>query len=323
MSTEHAGTANRDLVVSVAEPELLEALGEINGVRLLHWELDGPPPEPHIDLVVPRYIGANETLAHLEGVSTQLVQGQSIGYDGVAEYLPPGHRYANAATVHETSTAELAVGLTLAAQRGIVEFSREGGDVAWFTGASRPSLADRRVLIIGYGGIGKAVDRRLTGFEALVTRVATSPREEVGPEGTPVRVHGIDDLYALLPDAEIVILTVPLNDTTHHLVNAETLALLPDGALVVNVARGQVIDTDALVAAVRAGRVRAALDVTDPEPLPSDHPLWGLHEVIITPHVGGDSTAMRPRVVALIKRQIARLRRGEPVENVVIEGDPQ
>ncbi|MGO1809374.1 MAG: 2-hydroxyacid dehydrogenase [Canibacter sp.] len=307
-----------EIVVSIADQPLLEALGEVAGVRFVAWDLKTPAPEKHIDIVVPPYWGGARSLKNLESVSTKLVQWQSIGYDPVSKYLPAGHTVANAKTVHETSTAELALGLMLAGQRGIDGFIRAGSACTWF-GNSRPSLADRNVTIVGYGGVGRAVDARLQGFETLVTRVASTARDEIAPFGEETRVHGIDELDKILPKTEILVITVPLTDHTHHLVDADKLALLPDDALVVNVARGKVIDQDALVAETRSGRLRAALDVMTPEPLPKDHPLWSIENVLITPHVGGDSTAMLPRVKALIHRQIEHLKQGEPFENVVIE----
>ncbi len=131
-------------------------------------------------------------------------------------------------------------------------------------------------------------------------------------------MHGIDELPALLPTAEIVIVSLPGADATRRLVDDAVLAALPDGALVVNVGRGPVVDTDALVDHVSRGRIRAALDVTDPEPLPEGHPLWSLPGVLIAPHVGGASSAMRPRIARLVKRQIERLLAGEEPLNIVI-----
>lgn len=245
----------------------------------------------------------------------RLVQWQSIGFNGVDRFLPPGLPLANAATVHETSTAELAVALMLVAQRGFAEFVRQADRSLWQL-QSFPSLADRRVLIVGYGGVGRAIDARLAGFEAHVTRLAGHARTEPGPDGSDVTVRGFAELRDALGEAEIVVLAVPLTDDTRGLINAEALATMPDGALVVNVARGAVVDTDALVAELQKGRLRAALDVTYPEPLPEDHPLWECPGVIITPHVGGDSSAMLPRMAGLIRRQIAHLRAGERPENL-------
>lgn len=300
------------LVVSVPNPQLREALGELpEGVEVLDWDLVGPPPRGSIDIVVPPYLGS-QRLEALAGVTTRLVQGQLIGYDGVADTLPPGHVFANAATVHETSTAELAVTLILASQRGIPAFVRAASHGRWEP-AVHESLADRTVLVIGYGGVGRAIEARLLPFETNVVRVARTARaDERGP------IHAVDELPELLPDADIVVLAVPLGDTTTHLVDDAFLERMRDGALLVNVARGGVADTDALSAHAASGRLRLALDVTDPEPLPAGHSLFTLPNVLITPHVGGASTAMMPRMAALLRRQIDRLLRGDEPENVVV-----
>lgn len=307
-----------NVVVSLpTDPGLREAVGEIDGVEIVEWDLDGPAPRERIDIVVPPYWGGNRQIAALSEVTCRLVQWQSIGYNGLQKYLPAGIALANATTVHEASTAELALGLTLAAQRGLPAFMRDGLEGKWDL-RTFPSLADRRVLIVGYGGVGKAIEARLAGFETHITRLARSARDEQNLAGEHVHVHGIDELTGLLADTEILIVGLPLSDATRGLFDAAALASLPDDALVVNVGRGPLIDTDALVAELTAGRLRAALDVTDPEPLPADHPLWSLPNALITPHAGGDSTAMLPRMVALIKRQIAQLRAGEAPENIVL-----
>ena len=279
---------------------------------MIVWEMRDASPHDRIDIVVPPYLDGLKPLARLAGLHTRLVQSQSIGYDGVAGALPPGHVFANAASVHEASTAELALALTLAAQRGLPEFVRAQDRGAWeprFT----ESLADRRVLLLGYGGVGKAVAARLAPFEVVLTVVASREREEGG-----AHVHTIDELPALLPRADIVVLTLPDTDATRGIVDDAFLSGLPDGALVVNVGRGPLIDTDALVDHARRGRIRAALDVTDPEPLPEGHPLWSLPDVLIAPHVGGASSAMRPRIARLVRLQIERMLRGDEPVNVVV-----
>ena len=284
------------------------------GVEIMVWEMTGPAPHDRLDIVVPPYMSMSRALSHLADVDVRLVQGQSIGYEGVDELLPDGLVFANAASVHETSTAELAVALTLASQRRLPAFVRAQENARWSPEFAE-SLADRRVLLLGYGGVGKAIAARLAPFEVEITAVARSARVEDGRQ-----VHAVDELPALLGDAEIVIVSLPGGDETRHIVDGAFLAGLPDGALVVNVGRGGLIDTDALVEHVGRGRIRAALDVTDPEPLPADHPLWSLPGVLISPHVGGASTAMHPRIARLIGRQIERMLAGEPALNVVIEG---
>ncbi|HEX5857982.1 MAG TPA: 2-hydroxyacid dehydrogenase [Microbacterium sp.] len=302
------------IVVSVPTEELADALQPAPaGVEILVWDMSSGAPREAIDLVVPPYMSMDVVLPRLGDVRTRLVQSQSIGYEGVGKHLPPGHVFANAASVHETSTAELAVALTLASQRRLPTYVRAQDDHRWDPEFSS-SLADRRVLLLGYGGVGKAVAARLAPFEIELTVVAHRARTE---DGMPV--HGVERLLELLPDAEIVIVTLPGGEATHHIIDDAALSALPDGALVVNVGRGPLIDTDALVSHLERGRLRAALDVTDPEPLPADHPLWDAPGALIVPHVGGASSAMKPRTEKLIRAQIERLRAGEPPLNVVYE----
>ncbi|MFO7689079.1 MAG: 2-hydroxyacid dehydrogenase [Cryobacterium sp.] len=301
------------LIVSVPDHVLRDALGDLpEGVELVDWAMNGPAPVPSIDIVVAPYMGATRRLAHLAGVQTRLVQSQSIGFDGVDRVLPTGHVLANAATVHEASTAELTLALILASQRGIPDFVRNADAGRWIAGA-RPSLADRRVLLIGYGGVSQAVEARLLPFETEVIRVARTARtDDTG------LIHGFGDIAALLPTADIVVVAVPLTDETHHLIDDAFLTLMPDDALLVNIARGPVADTAALIRHAESGRLRLALDVTEPEPLPQDHPLFALPNVLISPHVGGASSAMLPRMVLLLKRQIELMLAGEDPVNVVM-----
>jgi len=223
-----------------------------------------------------------------------------------------GHVFANAASVHETSTAELTVALILASQRGIPDFVRAADEGRWAP-ELLPSLADRTVLLIGYGGVGQAIEARLVPFEVTIVRAARSERSD--ERGV---IHGIDSVPELLPQADIVVIAVPLTDDTTHLVNDAFLTLMRDHSLLVNIARGKVADTEALLKHANSGRLRLALDVTDPEPLPEGHPLFALSNVLISPHVGGATTAMMPRVVHLLTEQFARMQRGDPPLNVVL-----
>lgn len=301
------------LVVSLPSSEVRSWLGDTaDDVHFVAWDLSGPPPLEVIDIVVPPYMGGPARLASLSKVTAQLIQSLSIGYDGVAEFLPPRNVYANAASVHEASTAELALALVLSAQRGIPDFVRAGERGHWAPQV-RPSLADREVLLVGYGGVGRAIEERLAPFEVSITRVASHERSD--ERGT---IHGVSSLMSLLPRADIVIIAVPLSSETTGLVNEEFLAAMRDGALLVNVARGQVADTNALVRHASSGRLRLALDVVDPEPLPDGHPLFALENVLISPHIGGATTAMQPRVKRLLLEQIGRVQRGETPLNVVI-----
>lgn len=300
--------------VSLPDAGLRQYLAPHPDVTVLEWDLAGEAPQRRIDIVVPPYMGGTKILRNLESVETELVQSQSIGYDGVADVLPAGRVFANATGVHETSTAELVLAMVLASQRELPRLLQNQQHGLWETKPTA-SLADRRVLIVGYGGVGKAIEERLLPFETTVTRVASTSRTD----GNGV-VHGIAELPALLPDHDIVIVGVPLSNATRHLIDDAFLSAMPDGGLLVNVARGPVADTEALVRHTGSGRIRAALDVTDPEPLPRDHPLWRTPGVIITPHVGGASSAMRPRMGRLLQRQIDLMLAGEPPVNVVLGG---
>ncbi|MGV9277988.1 2-hydroxyacid dehydrogenase [Streptomyces griseosporeus] len=248
--------------------------------------------------------------------SLEVVQTLSAGIDHVQpglKHLRPGVRLCNARGVHEASTAELTLTLILASLRGIPDFVRAQDRGAWL-GGFRPALADKTVLIVGYGSIGAAIEDRLAPFElARVARVARSARTTArGP------VHPLTDLPALLPEADVVVLSTPLTDATRGLVDGAFLARMKDGALLVNVARGPVVDTKALLAEVETGRITAALDVTDPEPLPADHPLWRAPGVLVTPHVGGPTSAFMPRAKRLLVDQLTRFVNREPLRNVIL-----
>ncbi|MET0885713.1 MAG: 2-hydroxyacid dehydrogenase [Mycetocola sp.] len=300
------------IIVSVPGKALRKAVGEVDGVEFVQWDMEGPPPVAEIDIAVQPYMGGTAKLVNLQGASVRLVQSQSIGYDGVDDALPQGNVFANASTVHETSTAELTLALILGAQRGIPDFVRSAGEGRWAP-ARHESLADRTVLLLGYGGVGKAIEERLIPFETNIVRVASRARtDERG------RIHGLDELPALLSEADIVVVGVPLTESTTGLVDEQFLAALHDGALVVNIARGAVADTDAILRHAQSGRLRFALDVTEPEPLPDGHPLFALPNVLISPHVGGASTAMMPRMARLLLTQIERMQRGDEAVNVVL-----
>jgi phosphoglycerate dehydrogenase-like enzyme len=297
----------------VPEEYLAEALIALDPpVEVVMWDLSGRAPREHIDVVVPDYLAPKSRLANLEGVTTRLVQSQSIGYDGVAQALPPGTVFANAASVHETSTAELAVALVLASQRGLADFVRAADQGKWAF-AFHESLADRTVMLLGYGGVGRAIEARLTPFEVNIVRVARRARR-VGD----VDVHAWTELSALLPRADVVVVSLPLTEETVGLVDAHFLSLMCDNSLLVNVGRGPLVDTAAVLEEATSARLRFALDVVEPEPLPDHHPLFALSNVLISPHVGGATNAMFPRVIKLIVAQVERLQRGEEPVNVVL-----
>jgi phosphoglycerate dehydrogenase-like enzyme len=301
--------------VSVPTTELRHAVLELtSNATVMEWDMSGPPPASQIDIVVPPYMGATSLLTSLDRVDTRLVQSQMVGYDGVRDVLPKGLVFANAKSVHETSTAELTLALVLASQRGIPDFVRAGDQGHWAP-AWQPGLADHTVLLVGYGGVSQAIEARLSAFEVTIERLARTARRDA--RGT---IHGFGELERLLPAADVVIVVVPLSPATTGLIDDAFLSLMREGSLLVNVARGQVADTDALVAHARSGRLRLALDVTDPEPLPDGHPLFALPNVLISPHVGGRTSAMLPRMAALIATQVERMQRDESPVNVVLPG---
>jgi len=311
------------LAVSVPTQEIADALGDLGeGVRVVVWnpsEGDGPPE--HADEVavvcIPHYSGGGRLYGRIAALpNVRVIQIPSAGYEHALPFVPAGVALANARGVHDTRTAEFAIALALASQRLLDRFilAQERGEWApeWFT----PSLADRRALVVGYGSIGAAIGSRLRAMEVEVTGVARSAR--TAPDGTPV--HAASDLPSLLPDAEIVFLVTPHDATTDKLANAAFFSAMPDGALFVNVGRGGCADTDALVAECASGRLRAALDVIDPEPLPAGHPAWTTPGMIIAPHVGGAAVLTDRRYVALVRAQIAALAAGREPVNVVAIG---
>ena len=286
-------------------------------VKVFEGSGDLPAGIEDVEVYVLPYMGAAENGALMARMtSLKVAQSLSAGVETILPYVPAGVTFCNARGVHDASTAELAVTLMLASLRGVPALVRAAEHGEW-SPSVRPSLADRRVLLLGYGAVGKAVQRRLAGFECDVRRVARQARAagDDGPDAP--QVWAFESLRQLLPWAEVVVLTVPLTEETTGLVDAAFLAAMPDGALLVNIARGQVVDTDALVAETATGRLSAALDVTDPEPLPPDHPLWSHDTVLVVPHVGGATNAFPSRALALVRDQLGRHLAGDPLANVI------
>ena len=255
-------------------------------------------------------------LSLLDADRIRAVQTQALGFDDAIGHVPAGITWCNAVGVHEGPTAEIAVGLLIAALRGFDEFARAMPEGRWVR-AWHHGLLGSRVMLLGYGGIGTEVHARLDGFGVDLVRVARTARQDEHGD-----VHGIDELSSLLPGVDAVVVAVPYGPDTHHLVDDDFLNALQPGALVVNVARGKVADTDALARHAASGHIRIASDVWDPEPLPPDHPLWTTPGVFVSPHVGGAVTTMHDRVEALVRDQVARLQAGRPLANVVDVSGP-
>jgi len=279
-----------------------------------HLPTDGIAPAASdldsIDFYVPRYMGGPAAIAMIPNMKNlKVIQSPNAGVDDVLKIRPAGVTLCNAAGVHDASTAELAVALSIASRRGFAAFARDQQDQRW--GHERmSSLTDSNIAIVGYGNIGKTIAAMLGNFEVTITAFSKSGRDGA---------LTLDNFDRLLPTFDVIILIVPLNDQTHHLMNAKRLAAMKDGAALINVARGPVVDTDALIAELNSGRITAGLDVTDPEPLPAGHPLWSAKNVIITPHVGGDSAAFIPRGRKLVEEQIARFASGQPLLHIVAQ----
>jgi phosphoglycerate dehydrogenase-like enzyme len=239
--------------------------------------------------------------------SLRVVQALSAGVDSIRGFIPESVVLCNGRGIHDPATAELAVTLTLASLRGIPRFLEQQRRSEWDDGRELLPVA-RRVAIVGYGTIGRAIEARLAPFGFEIVRVARRAREGV---------YGFAELASLLPTVDVVILAVPLTSETTGLVDANFLASLKDGALVVNVARGRVVVTPDILAAVKSGRLRYATDVTDPEPLPPGHPLWTAPNVMITPHIGSSTSLLWPRAYKLVGEQLRRFADGAPLANVI------
>ena len=297
------------LVPSRAVGEAVEALSP--RIRAHRVNADEGPPQGEATLAqvwVPRSGGAELPDGFVAALPRlRLVQLLSAGAERFAGRLPEGVLLCNARGAHTPSTAEWAVTATLAAQRGIPFFVREQDAGRW-SSATFASLVGARVLVVGAGDIGTTIGRMLAGFDVELTYVARSARDGV---------RSTAELPQLLPHADVVIVIVPVTPETTGMVDATFLAAMPDGALLVNAARGVVVDTDALLAELTAGRLRAALDVTDPEPLPEGHPLWSAPGLLLTPHVGGAVPDTNARAVAAVTDQLTRVLAGEPLVNVV------
>ena len=261
-----------------------------------------------VEFFVPPYTFDRSTLEAMARMPRlRVVQTQTAGTEHLQPLLPEGVILCNGRGIHDAATAELAVTLTLAALNGLSDFGDAQRHSQWRP-EWRAGLADRRVVVVGAGAIGAAIRRRLEPFECEIAMVGRTARDVV---------HASAELPDLLPEADVVILIVPATPETRGLFDAAMLARLKQGALLVNVARGAVVDTDALTQALVEGRIRAALDVTDPEPLPAGHPLWRAPGLLLTPHVGGMAETFHRRTRAVVRRQLERYAAGEELANRV------
>jgi phosphoglycerate dehydrogenase-like enzyme len=272
---------------------------------------------------------AKETFDQLRGV--RVVQSMMAGVDWISPWLPKDILLCDGRGIHDVSASEWVLTAILAAlkrfsryrdlqlrqewkgQASVTDgFLNEGGAQVGQYQVLGEDLAGKTILIVGYGSIGAAIEARLKPFGVTIVRVARSAR-------TKPEVFAIDELPQHLPDADVVILIVPLTQTTHGLIGAAEIGLMKRGALLVNAARGPVVVTEALVEALQEHRIRAALDVTDPEPLPAGHPLWSAPNCLITPHVGGSTPEFIHRAFRFGAEQVRRFLAREELENVVTD----
>lgn len=300
--------------VLLSERDGVELLGDVpSGVEVALWDCTGEPPSgvDRSEFWVPPFAHGAKQAAGLAALpALKVIQLLSAGADAWVDVVPEGVRLCDARGAHTSSTSEWAATAVLASIREFGSFTQSQLAGRWDQRATE-GVAGKRVVVVGAGDIGEALCARLAPFEVDLVRVARSARENV---------HAIDELPALLPSADVVVLLVPLTAATTGLVDAQFLAAMPDGALLVNAARGPVVDTDALLSELTSRRLHAALDVTDPEPLPAGHPLWSAPNLLLTPHVGGNVTGLARRAYAIAAAQLARYAAGEELHNVVTNG---
>jgi phosphoglycerate dehydrogenase-like enzyme len=300
VAAEVTGLSGADVEIVALGRDVGQA-GDIGDVPI-------PPSVADVEFYVPSFFPSRASIAAVRQMPRlRVVQTLTAGVDWIRPHLPPGVSLCNARGAHDAATAEWVVAAMLGALRGFPRFSREQAAGRWAYQAT-DQLATKTVLIVGYGSIGAAVERRLAGFEVTVTRVAR--RAKPG-------VTALSQLTSVLPRADVVVLLVPFTPETAGMVDEAFLAGMKDGALLVNAARGAVVDTAALVAEVASGRLRAALDVTDPEPLPPGHELWSLPGAFITPHGAASTPVSRQRAARLVREQALAYLRGEPLRNVI------
>lgn len=300
-------------VICLPDADAVQLVGDLpDGVDVVTWDGAGPPPA-RVEFWVPTYMLADP--AHRDAAlaampDLRVIQLVSAGAEVWVDHVPPGALLCDARGVHGGSTAEWALTAILAVLREFPRFIHDQQARRWAP-ATTDELAGKHVLVVGAGDLGQNVATRLRAFGATPVLVARRARDGV---------HAVGELPGLLPAADIVVLVIPLTPETTGLVDSAFLAALPDGALLVNAARGPVVVTDALVAELTSGRLRAALDVTDPEPPPDDHPLWTAPNLLLTPHVGGNVRGFPWRAYQLVRDQLLRYTAGEPLLNVVHDG---
>jgi phosphoglycerate dehydrogenase-like enzyme len=301
------------ITVLVPDEQGVAALSGIDGIRTLVFDATDPaaplpPGAEEAEVLVPGFLLDTDPAAYVDRLpALRLVQLMTAGAENWVGRIPGHVMLSIARGAHGASTAEWALGALIAVYRELIPFEHTRQARVWDRRVT-DTLQNKRVLVLGAGDLGRRMRRRLEASDATATLVATTAREGV---------HGMDELPTLLGTHDAVVLMVPLTDATTGLVDAEFLARMPDGAVLVNAARGKVVRTDALLAELTSGRLRAALDVTDPEPLPPDHPLWTAPGLLLTPHVAGSVHDFARRAYDVVAAELARYAAGETPENLV------
>lgn len=264
-------------------------------------------PDGEVEFALPRWRSMPDLFAM---PSLRVVQVLSAGVDWILPLMPDGVILCDARGARDRAMAEWVIAAMLADAKGVRRAAVQQGRSEWdyFTVGD---LAGARILIVGFGSIGQTVERMLAPFECKVTGVARRARDGV---------HAMDALPALLPQADVVVNLLPITEATRGAIGARELGLMRDGALYVNAGRGATTDTDALVAELQAERLRAVLDVVEPEPLPADHPLWTAPGLMLSPHNAGDTPGAEAAAWALAAEQMRRYAAGEELRNVVSDG---
>jgi phosphoglycerate dehydrogenase-like enzyme len=300
----------------IPHPDGVALLGPVPAgveISVLASPADRLPGEPDkVEFWVPPFLSGEDTAALADRMSgLRVVQLLTAGADAWIGRLGAGVTLCDARGVHDAPTSEWAMTAILSSLRRFDHFARAQGESRWSYDDYAPTdeLAGKRVLIVGAGSIGAALAARLTPFEVEITHVARTARDGV---------HPVSELPELLGEADVVVLLVPLTGRTRGMVDRRFLAAMRDGALLVNAARGPVVDTAALIEELATGRISAAADVTDPEPLPADSPLWSMPNLLLTPHVAGSVLGTRRRCYALVGSQLRRYVAGEPLDNQVL-----
>lgn len=264
-----------------------------------------------ITFYVAPYLGGRRVLEYSKSMpNLQVLQVPNAGFEDALEFLRPGITLCNARGVHDASTAELAVALAISSRRGFFDFKVDAQNHDWNPKRFK-SFNDSNIGIIGAGSIAKKLGKYIEPYDVTITYFSRT-----GADGAK-KIVDIDDY---LGDLDIIFLVIPLNQESRGMFNKRRLSLMKTGALLVNIGRGPIIETDALVAELNSGRLYAGLDVTDPEPLPKNHPLWTAKNLILTPHIGGNSSAFEPRAKKMVENQLVLLNENKPLENVVAQG---